>query len=129
MIMLMIMISLCCKMFFHWNIFKNQWKMVSQPHFGQSGRMQLPLPKVGNLESFGTPENPEDDLRGQISSHWCILYVIRKVLKCRCPKWPRMSHLDICNPKLWAKEGSGVKLAVWLLTTKSQESTSSRSLI
>jgi len=25
--------------------------------------------------------------------------------------------------KLWLKEGSGVKLAVWLLTTKSQEST------
>jgi len=31
------------------------------------------------------------------------------------------------SPKLWAKEGPGVKLAVWLLTTKSRESTSSRS--
>jgi hypothetical protein len=30
------------------------------------------------------------------------------------------------QPKLWAKEGPGVKLAVWLPTTKSQESTSSR---
>jgi hypothetical protein len=30
------------------------------------------------------------------------------------------------QPKLWAKEGSGVKLAVWLLTIKSQESSSSR---
>jgi hypothetical protein len=30
------------------------------------------------------------------------------------------------QPKLWAKEGSGVKLAVWLPTTKSQESTHSR---
>jgi hypothetical protein len=30
------------------------------------------------------------------------------------------------QPKLWAKEGSGVKLAIWLLTTKSRESTSSR---
>jgi len=28
------------------------------------------------------------------------------------------------QPKLWAKEGPGVKLAVWLPTTKSQESTS-----
>jgi hypothetical protein len=27
------------------------------------------------------------------------------------------------QPKLWAKEGQGVKLAVWLPTTKSQEST------
>jgi hypothetical protein len=32
------------------------------------------------------------------------------------------------QPKLWAKEGLGVKLAVWLLTTKSRESTSSRHL-
>jgi hypothetical protein len=30
------------------------------------------------------------------------------------------------QPKLWAKEGPGVKLAVWLLTIKSRESTSSR---
>jgi hypothetical protein len=30
------------------------------------------------------------------------------------------------HPKLWAKEGPGVKLAVWLLTTKSRESTRSR---
>jgi len=30
------------------------------------------------------------------------------------------------QPKLWAKEGPGIKLAVWLLTTKSRESTSSR---
>jgi hypothetical protein len=32
------------------------------------------------------------------------------------------------QPKLWAKEGPGVKLAVWLSTTKSWESTSSRRL-
>jgi hypothetical protein len=31
------------------------------------------------------------------------------------------------SPKLWAKEGPGVKLAVWLPITKSRESTSSRS--
>jgi len=30
------------------------------------------------------------------------------------------------QPKLWAKEGPKVKLAVWLLTTKSWESTHSR---
>jgi hypothetical protein len=30
------------------------------------------------------------------------------------------------QPKLWEKEGPGVKLAVWLLTTKSQESTRSQ---
>jgi hypothetical protein len=30
------------------------------------------------------------------------------------------------HSKLWAKEGSGIKLAVWLPTTKSRESTCSR---
>jgi hypothetical protein len=38
--------------------------------------------------------------------------------------WP-FGHLQ---PKLWAKEGPGVKLPVWLLTTKSRESTFSRRL-
>jgi hypothetical protein len=32
------------------------------------------------------------------------------------------------QPKLWAKEGPGVKLAVWLPTIESRESTSSRRL-
>jgi hypothetical protein len=36
--------------------------------------------------------------------------------------WP-FGHLQ---PKLWAKEGPGVKLAIWLPTTKSRESTRSR---
>jgi hypothetical protein len=35
--------------------------------------------------------------------------------------WP-FGHLQ---PKLWAKEGPGVKLAIWLPTTESRESTSS----
>jgi len=35
----------------------------------------------------------------------------------------QFGHLQ---PKLWAKEGLGVKLAIWLPTTKSRESTSSR---
>jgi len=39
------------------------------------------------------------------------------------PSHWQFGHLQ---PKLWAKEGSGVKLAVWLPTTKSRESTSSR---
>jgi hypothetical protein len=40
-----------------------------------------------------------------------------------------MSKMSLHDPfgnlkhKLWPKEGSGVKLTIWLLTTKSQEST------
>jgi hypothetical protein len=60
---------------------------------------------VGDLESFGTPKNSEDNLRGQISLHYCVFYINGKVLKCRCPKWPRMGHLDICSPSYGQKKG------------------------
>jgi hypothetical protein len=62
-------------------------------------------PKSGKLESSGTPENSELDCRGQISSHLSVLGVIEKVLKCRCPKWPRIGHLDICSPSYAQKKG------------------------
>ncbi len=62
-------------------------------------------PKGGKLESSGTPENSELNCRGQISLHLSALGVIEKVLKCRCPKWPRMSHLDICSPSYGQKKG------------------------
>ncbi len=39
------------------------------------------------------------------------------------PSHWQFGHLQ---PKLWAKEGPGVKLTVWLPTIKSRESTSSR---
>jgi hypothetical protein len=57
------------------------------------------------MESSGTPENSEDDLRGQISLPWCVFYINEKVLKCRCPKWPRMGHLDICSPSYGQRKG------------------------
>ncbi len=56
-----------------------------------------------NLESSGTLETSELNCRGQNTSPWGVLYTVGKVLKCRC----------------W-------KLAVWLPTTKSQESTRPR---
>jgi hypothetical protein len=44
------------------------------------------------------------------------------------PKMALHDPFGHLQPKLWAKEGPGVKLSVWLLTTKSWESTSSRHL-
>ncbi len=44
-------------------------------------------------------------IQGQNTSHSSVLYVIEKVLKCRCPKWPRVSHLDICSPTYGRKKG------------------------
>jgi hypothetical protein len=61
-------------------------------------------PKIGKLESSGTPKNSELDFRGQISSHLSILSVIEEVLKCRCPKWPCIGHLDICSPSYGQKK-------------------------
>jgi hypothetical protein len=62
-------------------------------------------PKVGDLESSGTFENSKLDCRGQNTLHWGVLDIIGKVLKFRCPKWPRMSHLDICSPSYGQKKG------------------------
>jgi hypothetical protein len=42
-------------------------------------------PKVGDLESSGTPECLEFDSKGQNTSPWDVLSVIGKVLKCTCP--------------------------------------------
>jgi hypothetical protein len=60
--------------------------------------------KVGDLESSGTPKNSELDFRGQNTLYWGVLDIIGKVLKFRCPKWPRMSHLDICRPSYGQKK-------------------------
>ncbi len=62
--------------------------------------------------------------QGKKTSPWGVLGVIGKVLKCRCPKWPRIGHLDIYNPSYGQKKG--VKLPIWLPATKSRESTCSR---
>jgi hypothetical protein len=62
-------------------------------------------PKSGTLESSEIPENLELDLKGQNTLHWGVLGVIGKVLKCRCLNWPRIGHLDICNPSYGQKKG------------------------
>jgi hypothetical protein len=85
---------------------------VSQPHFRDKCEGEAHTPKSGKLEFHETPENSELESRGQNTSHWGVLYTIGKVLKCKRPKWPRMSHLDICSPSYGQKEGPGVKLAV-----------------
>jgi hypothetical protein len=53
---------------------------------------------------------------------WCHW----KGLETKISKMPSHWKFGHLQPKLWAKEGPGVKLAVWLSTTKSRESTSSR---
>jgi hypothetical protein len=62
-------------------------------------------PKVGDLESSGTPECLGSDSKAQNTSHWGVLGVIGKFLKRRYRKWPRIGHLDICNPRYGQKKG------------------------
>jgi hypothetical protein len=78
---------------------------MSQPHFEASVRMRFALPKSENLESSGTPKNSELDCRGQNTSPWGVLHIIKKVLKCKCRKWPHMCHSDICNTSYGRKKG------------------------
>jgi hypothetical protein len=61
--------------------------------------------EMGTWESSGTPESLEFDCKGKNTSHWGVLYIIGKLLKCRCPKWARMNHLDIRNTSYGQKKG------------------------
>jgi hypothetical protein len=73
------------------------------------------------LESRWTPKSLEGDCNGQTSLDWNILYTIGKLLKHKCLKWAH-NPFRYFKHKLWLKEGSRVKLSIWLPTTKSQES-------
>jgi len=69
-------------------------------------RLTLPIElSFWELESRWTPEPSESDCKGQHTSHWKILYIIEKLLKCRCLKWARMTRLDICNTSYGKKKG------------------------
>ncbi len=48
--------------------------------------------EMGAWDSFGAPETLESGCRGQNTLHWGVLYIIGKLSKCGCRKWPCMSH-------------------------------------
>jgi hypothetical protein len=62
-------------------------------------------PESGNLESSMTPTISELDRRGQNTSPWGFLYIVGKVSKCRCRKWPCMGHSDIWSTSYGQKKG------------------------
>ncbi len=84
-------------------------------HFDEPGSVATPLwgkcevathtPENGTWESSGTLKNSERNYKGRNTSHWGVFYTVGKVLKCRCPKWPCMSHLDICSTSYGRKKG------------------------
>jgi hypothetical protein len=60
---------------------------------------------MGTWESVRTPEFSEFDFRGQNTSHWDVLYIIRNLSKFKCRKWARIAHLDICSTSYVKKKG------------------------
>jgi hypothetical protein len=61
--------------------------------------------EMGTWESSMTPETSKFDCKGQNTLHWNVLYIIRKLSKCRCRKWARMGHLDICSTSYGKEKG------------------------
>ncbi len=76
-------------------------------------------PKVGDLESSGTPESLELNNKAQNTSHWGVLSVIGKFLKRRYQKWSRIGHLDICSPSYGQKKG---RESNWQFDSRPQKS-------
>ncbi len=79
-------------------------QVVATPLWPSAG-VKPNTPKVGDLESSGTPECLEFDSKAQNYSHWGVLRVIGKVLKRRYRKCPRIGHLDICSSSYGQKKG------------------------
>jgi hypothetical protein len=69
------------------------------------------------LESQWTLEFSKGECRGQNPLDWKVFYIIEKLLKCRCLKWARMTHLDIWNTSYGQKKGreSNWQFDSWLL--------------
>jgi hypothetical protein len=57
------------------------------------------------LESQWTLKFWEGDFMGQNPLEYNVLYIIRKILKHRCPKWACTTHLDIWNTSYSQKKG------------------------
>jgi hypothetical protein len=66
---------------------------------------EIHTPKMGTWESFETPISSKLDCKGQNTLHWGVLYIIGKLSKCKCRKWPCLSHVDIYNTRYGQKKG------------------------
>jgi hypothetical protein len=106
----------------HWH-FSPSGGECRNPYLAKCGGEAQHLEKLGIWSPPGLP-NVQSSIAGRKTPRLGLFLVSLKSLETLISKmashWP-FGHL---SPKLWAKEGLGVKLAIWLPTTKSQESTS-----
>jgi hypothetical protein len=56
-------------------------------------------------------------------------YIIQRVLKCKYKKWVQILHLHIWSSNYMSKKMVGIKLTIWLPTTKTQKVGPKRPLI
>ncbi len=96
--------SMLLMLTFHTLLGTMQHNGVATPLWGKC-EVAIHIPENGTWESSGILKNSERNCKGQNTSHWVVLYTIGKVLKGRCPKWPCMNHLDICNTSYGRKKG------------------------
>ncbi len=68
-------------------------------------RLPLTLLKMGLESPLGLPKTQSLIVGIKTLGLEVFFIPLEKVLKCRCPKWPRMSHLDICNTSYGRKKG------------------------
>jgi hypothetical protein len=59
----------------------------------------------GDLGVLQDSRNFRARLQGSKHSPWGVLHIIGKLSKCRCRKWPCMSHLDIYNTSYGKRKG------------------------
>jgi hypothetical protein len=77
---------------------------VATPLWGKC-EVATHTPENGTWESSGTRENSELNCKGQNTLHWGVFYIVGKVSKRKCLKWPCMIHLDIYNISYGWKKG------------------------
>jgi hypothetical protein len=88
--------------------------------------MNLHTPKWTPMLGVGVPKRLSNFqsaiVGGQNSSPRKVLYVIEKLLKRRCLKWARITHLDIWNTSYGQKKGweSKWQFDSWPLKVKNQ---------
>jgi hypothetical protein len=107
----------------HWYLCSLEGTLsVATPLWGKC-EVAIHTPENGTWKSFRTLENSEFDCKGQNTLPLrCCLYCW-KGLQVEMSKMASHESFGHLQHKLWSKERSEVKLAVWLPTIKSQEST------
>jgi hypothetical protein len=113
-----VQVSLLNELHFHFNLCMfpskmmfhiiNAWSIctlsLSQPYFERVWGWNSHS-RNGDLGVFRDSQKFTVRLQRSKTSHWGVLYIIEKLLKCRCPKWDRMTHLDIYNTSYGQKKG------------------------